>query len=504
MSLEQRREHWNAVGQTIFDVVIVGGGSNGAAIFHRLCAEGYRVLLVEKGDFAGATSQASAMMIWGSLPDLRRLSLIKVGRLCASRERLIKEKDAWISPQKFRYLPDCESERKRLSAYAALYSYWLLGAARRSRPRCPKDFTELDFLNRGRFPFSLEYEEACVAPSDARFVLEWILHRPFPDEQIALNYCNFQNASFDRADKLWRLELADAISGRETEARAKWIVNAAGTWTDHLNRRFRIESPYKHIFGKGVFIGITRHPQHFSPLMIETRERDGCMALIPWGPIALWGPTETSVASAEEGFSAKPEDVRFLLEQLNRHLARPVSIEDIVSLRCGVRPIAVKRSFSETSHTAGVPREYRVCRDRRLPWISVYGGKLTSGILLAKSVADILRDRLAPRLAYSIFPKREKAFPELEKFPSLDEKIPSARWCAEREMCRNLEDYLRRRTNVSQWIARGGLGAQNENSAHLTDLADAFCADKSAAETALGAYKQKIEREFDAVLANVA
>lgn len=48
-----------------FDATIIGGGINGASLYHHLCQKGYRVLLVDKGDFAGGTSQASAMMVWG-------------------------------------------------------------------------------------------------------------------------------------------------------------------------------------------------------------------------------------------------------------------------------------------------------------------------------------------------------------------------------------------------------------------------------------------------------
>ncbi len=70
--------------------------------------------------------------------------------------------------------------------------------------------------------------------------------------------------------------------------------------------------------------------------------------------------------------------------------------------------------------------------------------------------------------------------------------MPSARQCAENEMCWNLEDYLRRRTNISQWIARGGLGLQNENLPHLKNLAKIFCPnDESKADKTIDAYLQK-------------
>lgn len=69
-------------------------------------------------------------------------------------------------------------------------------------------------------------------------------------------------------------------------------------------------------------------------------------------------------------------------------------------------------------------------------------------------------------------------------------------------MCWNLDDYLRRRTNISQWIARGGLGFQNENLPQLKDLARIFCEnDEGKVDATLHAYQQKIKREFDQVLA---
>jgi glycerol-3-phosphate dehydrogenase len=505
MSLEKRKEQWNAIGRAAFDVAVIGGGINGAAIYHHLSAEGYRVLLVDKGDFAGATSQASAMMVWGSLPDLRRFSFIKVGRLCASRERLIREKSESVRPRAFRYLPTNDNGRNPLSAFAALYSYWLLGGGRRSIPRYRKEFNELSFLKREKFSYSFEYEEASVAPSDARFVLRWVLSQPHSFDRIALNYCNLQGGRYDAAAKLWRLELQDLILGEEAAASAKWVINAAGNWTDRLNRQFGIESPYKHVFAKGVFLGVKRPPEHLSPLMIETKEREGCMALTPWGPIALWGPTETRVTDLEQGFSVKSKDVRFLLKELNRHLVKPVSVEDIISLRCGVRPLVVHRSFSETQNTSSIPREYRVHPDKTLPWISIYGGKLTSCISLAESVISLLRLYLTPSAAPQMLSMSEKMEPEAEEFPNISEKVPSARWCAESEMCWGLEDYLRRRTNISQWIPRGGLGFQNENIRHLMNLAGVFNGnDESKVKAAVCSYKQKIEREFDDILMNAA
>jgi glycerol-3-phosphate dehydrogenase len=506
MRFDYRKKQLDAVNQTDFDVVIVGGGISGAAIFHHLARKGYRILLVDKGDFAGGTSQSSAMMAWANLHDLRKLSFIKIGRLCASRERLIRDRSEWVVPRKFRFLPTSAVGRKPFSSYLALYTYWLLGRGRRSIPHYQKDFSELAFLERENFPYSFDYEEASLEPSDARFVLGWILEQQNCAEQIALNYCSLQGGRFDATDKHWHLEIFDSILEIETVVKTKCVVNAAGVWTDRLNQRFGIISPYKHAFGKGVFIGINRHPNHNSTLMVETVEYEGNMGLIPWGPISLWGTTETRVTNPEDGFAIEPSDVRFLIKELNRHLSKPISAQDIVSLRCGVRPLPVKTSVAETGETISIPREYRVYADKILPWISIYGGKITSCVSAAKWVSGLVQKfNLKPSGVSLTGSKFDTFSPELEIFPNLTEKVLSAKYCAEKEMCWTLEDYLRRRTNISQWIGRGGLGFQDEHLLYLKDLAKIFCNhDERQTETVINAYQQKIEREFDEILAKSA
>ncbi len=500
MNFESRQEMSEIAEQTVFDAVIVGGGINGAAIFHTLSSKGYRVLLLEKGDFSSGTSQSSAMMIWGSLQDLTRLRFLKVAKLCTARERLIKQKKHLILNNKYLYLPTKENGRRPMSAFAALYAYWILGGGRRSFPQYKRDISDIPMLKKEEFSFLFEYEEARIASSDARFVLDWLLPFANSTEHIALNYCSLSDGRFERDSNLWNLEIKDTILDKESVIKAKWVINATGVWTDTVNKMFGVETPYKHAFGKGVFIGLERDPQHQSHLIIETKEAEGCMGFLPWKHISLWGPNDTGINSLEKAFEVNPSDVQFLLQELNRHLAKPVSVEDIVSLRCGVRPLAVKRSYSKINQTVEISRKYVICRDKQIPWISIYGGKLTSCILVAKSVAKILGKNVKP-LKDPNFSMSLNLNPESCEFPNLSTKFPTARWCAEKEMCWTLEDYLRRRTNISQWIRRGGLGAYNENAEFLTELARTFCdKDEDKAVSLVQNYKQKIETQFDEVL----
>jgi glycerol-3-phosphate dehydrogenase len=497
-TLDYRRSENEAAQSEIFDVAIIGAGVIGACLFHQLRKKGYRVLLTDKADFAGGTSQASAMMLWGGLAYLRSFDLATVARLSFSREALVRRGNSCASPRRFRYIVGSPQAGNRAIVQSALYLYWLLGAFRRTRPRWLNDFDESRLLkatDRNCF----EYEEAYVADSDARFVLQWIL-RSRDIGNPALNYCTLHGGRFDSSAKLWILDLEDRVLGRQVATRARLVVNAAGVWTDSLNKQFGIETPYHHILSKGVFLGLRRDPAQNTALIVEKADQD-CYALIPWGPVSLWGPTETFTSSPQDGFSITAEDIHSLVQEYDRHFARPFRPEDVISLRCGVRGLAVPRSTRhDLSHSQSLSRKYVIQRDRELPWISIHGGKLTSCSSIAEAAAKTIGYSTRPSLLPRPFAEFVEESSERESFPGLAEEVPSARSCAD-ESCWSLDDYLRRRTNISQWIPRGGLGRFNENLEHLARLSGTFAATSSFnPQTAVRAYQREIETRFDRVL----
>lgn len=96
-----------------FDVVILGGGINGACLYDTLCREGYKVLLIDKNDFASGTSQSSGMMIWGGLLYLRNFDLSSVFQLSCDRDQIVNQKSRWMSPAIVRYLPTIKDKRAK-------------------------------------------------------------------------------------------------------------------------------------------------------------------------------------------------------------------------------------------------------------------------------------------------------------------------------------------------------------------------------------------------------
>ena len=495
-----RADAFRALGGANYDVAILGAGISGARIFHELARHGYRVLLLDQGDFAGGTSQASGMMIWGGLLYLKDLDLLTVTQLCRARDQLIAQLPDRVRVERLRYLPGTVTLRNRHIVRAAMMLYWLLGSRRRRRPGSEAAFPERELLRAGRFRDALTVEEAVLNGSDCRFALEWILSACGP-HALAVNHCATDNARFDPAVGGWRLELRDRLHGREASATARYLVNAAGAWTDRVNERLGIVSPYRHELSKGVYISFRRPEALQQILVFDSGENNDTMTLVPWGPVAMFGPTETRVTELAAGMTVAPEDVRSLLALANQNLSATYRVEDIVSMRCGVRALAVRRGFTKVVHPLELSRKHLLHQDRTRPVVAVYGGKLTGCGILAEAVLA----RLAPHLPQPppVATRPAAAAPPLESFPGLSEPVPAAAWCRDHEQCHTLDDYLRRRTNIAQWLPRGGLGATGENLGILRQLAGAFYSDDAAITQALATYQSSVQDHHDAVLAAV-
>ncbi|MCZ7627238.1 MAG: FAD-dependent oxidoreductase [Candidatus Methylomirabilis sp.] len=495
-----REQNWEYAKSTSFDVMITGGGVNGACLYHQLCSQGYKVLLIDKGDFAGGSSQSSGMMIWGGLLYLRNLDVCSVYRLSRARDAMIKLMSDRVSPCLFRYVPSSEGGRNGQIVQAGLYLYWLAGMLRRRAPFSQRVFGEAVFIRDVGSKGSFVYEEGVLKGSDCRFVLRWIAPFQAP-EHVPLNYCAVEDGSYSAKEQLWRLHLKDTLYHRETEATARCVVNCAGVWVDKVNQDFGVRTPYKHLLSKGVYLGLQRHEAHHTPLIFDMEQHGDVVTYLPWGPIALLGPTETLVRTAEEGYDVSEEDARFLLEQAAQHLRTPVNKTEIISLRCGVRPLAVPTSFRGDCYPLDISRRHRIVKDSRLPWISLYGGKITGCIETCRRICAEL-SRLIPRAVTPVTPGPVEDEVELTSFPGLAQKVPSVEWCKTQEFCLTLEDYLRRRTNISQWVAREGLGRNDENLGAVEKIALSLCNyDQLKVSACVKRYREQVNRRFDSLIA---
>ncbi|MDR2013254.1 MAG: FAD-dependent oxidoreductase [Rhodanobacter sp.] len=459
------------------DVLIVGGGITGAPLYRQLCGLGYRVALADKGDFSSGSSQASGMLIWGGLLYLKNLDLPTVIQLCKARNELMKAFPDAISVLTLRY--PVSPAMRRIPMLLGLYAYWFLGGFALKRPTMGT---------------TLEYQEGMLRHSDSRFVIEQI--RAFDSEHgIPLNHCRLVAAEFVRDQRCWTVRLRDELTGREHEGKARIIVNASGVWADEVNRLLAVESPWKHVFSKGVYITFPRRDGQTDAHIYPMPGADDVLTHVPWGPVMMWGPTETAIRDLESGLTPAREDIRFLLTSANQSLPQKVDAQDVVSIRCGIRPLAVARDDSRNVYPLKLSRHRRIVAHQEKQTILIYGGKFTSSFKVANQVAGLIGRWIPAR------------FPQPMTFSqppqTTEHGFVTAQWARDHEFCVTLEDYLRRRTPIAQWTPRMGLGRDGSGRESLKKLAAAFTPKPLEAEAMVEAYERQVCATYDPLLATL-
>jgi glycerol-3-phosphate dehydrogenase len=465
------------------DVLVVGGGISGAPVYQKLRLAGYRVGLIDQGDFSSGTSQASGMLIWGGLLYLTKLDFKTVLKLCKARSDLMRDFPADVTSLDLDYRVGVGGNHGAAEAWLALQLYWLMGGCKLKRPRMVKD------------PPAVRYQEAMLRESDSRFVIDRI--RGLDSEHgIALNHCRLAHAEFDPGRRIWNIGLRDGLDGREHEVRARAVVNAAGVWADSVNRTLGVDSPYKHVFSKGVYLAFPNDGSERVATVYPMRQGADVITHVPWGPVTMWGPTETAVSDLARGLTPDRQDVRCLLEEAKLNLpGRRMGAEDVVSVRCGVRPLAVPAAFRKDVYPLTLSRRHRLVADEAKRALAIYGGKLTGSLQMADVVEARIRGWLEPR-----FPCEPPVLSPPERAGVHGFVTPE--WARDHEFCVTLDDYVRRRTSIAQWTPRMGLGSDGGGRPELLGVAKKLLTsgDDTAAETMVSAYEERVRSTYDPLL----
>lgn len=441
------------------DTFVIGGGITGACFFHVASRAGFKVMLVDHGDFASGTSQASGMMVWGGLLYLRNLEFGLVRKLSRARDLLLARCSDQIAVRRFEFMPLRRGGRPGWFVWAGLQLYRVLSAFRRGpvRPatRKPK---ERGFRG-DRFARGWSYEEGFLQTSDALFALDWLLESG--NFECALNHTSITSLTWNAQSGLFDIRLRDAITGLERAINANRVVNCAGPWADSVNETWGISTATRHYLSKGVYLVLPRDADEQAVVMEMEHEGD-TLCWVPWGPVALWGPTETTIPNPNE-VGATSADVDFLLERLNRNSTRRWTRKDILNVRVGTRPLA-QPPGQKVSYSLDLSRRAILEVDPVLPWATAFGGKLSGALDFALEMNERLHGQRSRPEDFAFCKIRPRPITK-EFFGGL--ALPCPAWCRKHEACHTLEDYLRRRTNVAQWIANAGIGRSRE---YLPDL----------------------------------
>ena len=225
----------------IFDVLVVGGGINGAVSAAALASKGARVALVDRGDFAGFTSQHSSNLAWGGIKYMENYEFPLVRDLCMSRNELMRSYPSSVREIRFLTTVSKGFRHHPLAMLAGSWAYWLMGNGFTQPPRLLSRADlerEEPVVNTQKFAGCIEYSDAYLYDNDARFVFNFV-RTALNRGAIAANYVESLGSS--REGDSWRTRVRDVVGKRELEIRSRLLVNAAGAFVDEHNALSRAD-----------------------------------------------------------------------------------------------------------------------------------------------------------------------------------------------------------------------------------------------------------------------
>ncbi|SEF68535.1 glycerol-3-phosphate dehydrogenase/oxidase [Marinobacterium lutimaris] len=387
MSLRSRNIGRLQSGQ--FDVLILGGGINGAVSAAALAARGARVALIDRGDFAGETSSNSSNLAWGGIKYLESGEYLLVNKLCRSRNQLMRAYPSTV--REIRFLASVENGFRKppWMLYAGTLLYWLFGRGKTRLPEImgPSRLKAREpVINTAATQAGVEYSDCYLYDNDARFTFNFIRSAMDYDASAA-NYVECQELTW--TDGFWHARAQDLESGNTLQIKAKAVINACGPWADKINQGSGQNTRHRHLFSKGIHLIVERLTD--SNRILTFFASDGRLFfVIPMGPKTCIGTTDTQVESAEAQVSEA--DRQFVLDNANAllNLPRPLTREDIIAERCGVRPLAVSNGEGKQADWVKLSRKHAIDVNEQQRHLSIFGGKLTDCINVGEEICEII------------------------------------------------------------------------------------------------------------------
>ena len=459
--LRNRKKPW--------DIIIVGGGSSGLGACVDAASRGYKVLLVEKFDFAKGTSSRSTKLVHGGVRYLQNGDISLV--IEALRERGIMRNNA----------PHLVQD---LSFVIPSYDWW-------NSPFYGLGLKVYDLMagKLGLGPSTLLNREETIEliPNVKKEGLRGgvIYHDgQFDDARMAIslaqtaakhggsliNYCSL-NGFLKSDDLIHGVQLKDELSGEDFSLEAKVVINATGVFSDHIMQLDQPGTPNKIRPSQGVHLVMDKSfLQGPHAIMIPQTSDGRVLFAVPWNDYVVVGTTDTPIDIALDEPIALEKEIDFILDNASAYMVKKPTRKDVKSVFAGLRPLAASNDQSEA--TKEVSRHHKVTVSTT-GLVSVLGGKWTTFRKMAE-------DTINTAIAVGGLPERKcntERLPihgydynvswkdpmhvygaDIEKIralnpsgnDSLSEKVyitPNMiQWGVTQEMAMTLEDMLARRT----------------------------------------------------------
>lgn len=374
------------LGETTFDLLVIGGGITGAGIARDAAMRGLETALVERGDPGEGTSSRSSRLVHGGLRYLEQGQLRLVHEAVRERLVLLRIAPHLVRPLEFVFPVHVGDRVPRWKLSLGVLAYDAFAGFRNvGRARFPgkQGILQLEPLLREKgLTGGVTYFDAQC--DDARLVLANLRSAMAHGARVTTRTAAVAPVLDD--GRIAGMEVEDRESGQRGAIRARVVVNATGAWADELRK---LEDPSadrvlrltrgSHVLVPRERIGHRHAIAFLSPV-------DGrVMFALPWGEFSYIGTTDTDHDSSPDDLRVRREDVIYLLRSANALFpGAHLTDDDVRAAWSGLRPLVhdVRRD-----RASSVSREHALLTGKT-GMLTIVGGKLTTYRAMAAEVVD--------------------------------------------------------------------------------------------------------------------
>jgi glycerol-3-phosphate dehydrogenase len=368
------------------DLLVVGGGINGAGIARDAAGRGLSVVLCEKDDLAQGTSSRSGKLVHGGLRYLEYYEFRLVREALIEREVLLQAAPHIIWPMRF-VLPHSHEQRPAWMIRLGLLLYDHLGG-RKHLPKSRRLDLHRDPAGKAlkpEFRTAFEYSDCWV--DDARLVVLNALDAAARDARILTRTAL---VTARRENAVWRAELRND-AGSIIRVLARGIVNAAGPWVEQvITQKAGLNAGHRVRLVKGSHIVVPKFWDGLQAYLFQNDDRRVIFVNPYQGDLCLIGTTDIPYSGEADNVEASEDEIRYLLRAVNRFCVHQLSRADVIHSFSGVRPLFDDNAEDPSAVTRDYVFELNDA-DGALPLLSVFGGKITTFRKLSEHALDRLK-----------------------------------------------------------------------------------------------------------------
>jgi len=364
---------------TNWDIVVIGGGATGLGIAVDAAKRGYKVLLLEKNDFAKGTSSRSTKLVHGGVRYLAQGNIKLVIEALRERGFLLKNAPHLTRVQEF-IIPTYSYWQKwyygiGLGIYDLLSNKLSLGRpAILSKKSIIKLFPT---ILKNKLRGGISYKDGQFDDSRLAISLALTAH---DHGATLINYCGVVGL-IKNENKVSGVVAVDDVSEEKFQINAKAVINATGVFVDQVLAMDDSLSPHMVMPSQGVHLVVGKKFFSGSSALMIPKTSDGrVLFALPWYDQVVIGTTDTPLNLISEEPIALDEEIEFILRNFNQYSELKISRDDIQSVFAGLRPLV---KTSNTGSTALASRDHTIIVSKS-NLITITGGKWTTYRKMAK------------------------------------------------------------------------------------------------------------------------